>query len=513
MSDYVINDITFGTTGVSSVIEFNNYYKVKYNDDSGMQTDLRGMLRFELAPYAGVQKDSMIWTEPKLYFYAKLDNDEFGDTILGHEDAYWSKAYIDEINCGEINIGGNAITDIFENIVSLSYVTHYSSTSLTSNSTNSLSVIDNQDSVKVNDKVIDSAGKMFYITSVDLRNSEFTVGSVVDTFAKDSGVVHTNEINSLGIGIIEAVKEVGGVNFNTLTTQGLYGANASGSTNNPEASPCVVQVIRRQNSVIQIANVASSAYKSRYIRYCGDITAQSPVWQSWIKFATDDNVMHLTGNETKNGELTVSKLLSNSIQSATGNMQIQSNGSNRSVAVYNGSSAGDGGGFWAYGKDSANGSDCRMQIYNTSKSRYERVDLVNSQFLPNPSGGLDCGGTLNKWKTFNGLEPSALGMPDLDNAVDISGYITMGNTHNEYTPLVNGWISVILKSTSGACAVFVYQGDLGNGYYGSTTLPNESDLCAMANLPVKAGTVVSIDIKGSNNYVCSAKFYPCLGNI
>ena len=50
MSDYVINDITFGTTNYSSVIELNNYYKVKYEETDNIQTDLRGMLRFELLP-------------------------------------------------------------------------------------------------------------------------------------------------------------------------------------------------------------------------------------------------------------------------------------------------------------------------------------------------------------------------------------------------------------------------------------------------------------------------------
>ena len=182
-----------------------------------------------------------------------------------------------------------------------SYVLRYSSTAITDNSTIAYSTLDNTDNIKSSDKIIDSDGKIFSIVSVDSANETVTVGSALIDLALDSNVVHTNEINSSGIGIIASVKEVGGVNFNTLTTQGMYGVNASGSTNNPENTPCVVQVIKRQNGVIQIASASSAAYKSRYIRYCADITAQSPVWQSWIKFATDDNVMHLSGNETVNG--------------------------------------------------------------------------------------------------------------------------------------------------------------------------------------------------------------------
>lgn len=245
-----------------------------------------------------------------------------------------------------------------------------------------------------------------------------------------------------------------------------------------------------------------------------DTTNQTvTVGSALIDLALDANVVHTSGNETKNGELTASKFISNYIQSDTGGIQIQSIGTNRSCSMFNGASAGDGGGFWCYGKDSANGSDCRLQIYNTAKSRYERVDLVNSQFLPTPSGELDCGSTSNKWKTFNGLNPGSLSLPDLSNGIDISGYITMPNAVSTYTPSVNGWVSIMLKSTSGAIGLFLYQDDMVNGHYGSTSLPNESEPCVMANLPVKAGTVVNIATKGSNGYVYSAKFYPNLGNV
>lgn len=114
---------------------------------------------------------------------------------------------------------------------------------------------------------------------------------------------------------------------------------------------------------------------------------------------------------------------------------------------------------------------------------------------------------------INDNNPGALSLPDLTAGVDISGYITAGNTHNEYTPTVDGWISVALKSTSGACAVWIYQGDLFNGYYGSTARPGETEPFAVTCLPVKANTVVNIDTKGSNSYVYAAKFYPCMGNV
>ena len=117
--------------------------------------------------------------------------------------------------------------------------------------------------------------------------------------------------------------------------------------------------------------------------------------------------------------------------------------------------------------------------------------------------------------SINGINPGSLSMPDLTAGVDISGYITAGISHNEYTPTVDGWISVTIKktTTSGALALFIYQGGICNSYFGNTTLPDESEFTGMASIPVKAGIVVNIDTKGSNTYVYSAKFYPCQGNI
>ena len=229
------------------------------------------------------------------------------------------------------------------------------------------------------------------------------------------------------------------------------------------------------------------------------------VGSALIDLALDANVMHLTGNETKNGDLTVSKLISNSIQSATGNIQIQSVGSNRSVAIYNGSSSGDGGGFWAYGKDSANGSDCRMQIYNTAKSRYERVDLLNSQFMPTPSGELDCGGTSNKWKRFNGLEPSSLSLPsgNLNDIIDISSYLPnlSDGTANSYTAPANGWISIAVVGTAIAIV---------STSWSDSRLRSSSGNVRML-YPVLKNETLTISIAGTT--LAYARFIPCQGNV
>ena len=70
------------------------------------------------------------------------------------------------------------------------YVFRYSSTALTASSTNSNTLLDNTDNLKVGDKVIDSSGVLFSITAIDTANSTFTVGTALIDLANDSDVVH-----------------------------------------------------------------------------------------------------------------------------------------------------------------------------------------------------------------------------------------------------------------------------------------------------------------------------------
>ena len=77
-----------------------------------------------------------------------------------------------------------------------SYVFRYSSTTLVASSTNSNTLLDNTDNLKVGDKVIDSSGVLFSITAIDTENSTFTIGTALIDLADDSDVVHKsgNEI-------------------------------------------------------------------------------------------------------------------------------------------------------------------------------------------------------------------------------------------------------------------------------------------------------------------------------
>ena len=80
------------------------------------------------------------------------------------------------------------------------YVFRYSSTTLVALSTNSNTLLDNADNLKVGDKVIDSSGVLFSITAIDTQNSTFTIGTALIDLAQDSDVVHnTGDENVNGI--------------------------------------------------------------------------------------------------------------------------------------------------------------------------------------------------------------------------------------------------------------------------------------------------------------------------
>ena len=244
--------------------------------------------------------------------------------------------------------------------------------------------------------------------------------------------------------------------------------------------------------------------------------------------AEDSSVMHLSGNETAGGFKTFDRYIN--INGGYIGNEFSNNARSELLLRANRDTVGKSGAYISrFRSNKAQGS------MSLSDSQMLGVDFLENEVRTNNilllqgsewvndvptaikivSGvsNNSFGSTSNPCK-INNLNPGALSFPNLSSGLDISSYITAGGSHhNEYTPTVDGWISLILKSTSGAGAAFIYQGDLASAQYGNTTLPNENEICVMASLPVKAGIVVNIDIKGSNTYVYSAKFYPNLGNV
>lgn len=371
------------------------------------------------------------------------------------------------------------------------------SVTLTAGGTGNYTDLDSDSKIKAGDYVLDAANKLYSITAVDEANSTYTVSA--------AAIINITDKSELGAAALSN-------SYDDLSNLPGYGILRFCSTAITDNSSVAFANISSVSKIAAGDFLLDTAGKMYLIASIDSVNETAAVTTPLTQLAVDSGVLHKSGNETKSGELTVTKVLTNNLQAENSSLTLQSRGTNRSCAMFNGSSASDGGGFWCYGKDSSNGSDCRLQIYNTSKSRYERIDLVNSQFLPSPSGELDCGGSSNKWKSINGINPGSLSLPDLNNGIDISGYLSTGSaTNDSYTALANGYIGVIYASSSaGGCYVYNYT----DGVFirsNSITDSTYTNVCGCF-IPILKNQTLNISTRATESIV-SAKFFPCQGNV
>ena len=313
------------------------------------------------------------------------------------------------------------------------FVFRYSSTALVASSTNSNTLLDNTDNLKVGDKVIDSSGVLFSITAIDTQNSTFTIGTALVDLATDSDVVHKSGNET--VGGVKTFKDM-------IPIDGDYlGDEAS---NNQRTNICL-----RSNR--DTAN-KSCAYITRFRQNRSQGGLQ-------------------TGDLQKIGF----DVLENEVR--TNNVfDIQCTG-------------------WL----------------NDVPQRVNFVSSVQSYSY---------GNSTNK-ALINGLEPSSLSLPDLANGIDISSYlINIGtSTPSEYTPSVNGWISIAIGSRDLPVFIRVYndygfeqivyseRNDIGGTSGGTYTRYGSIIIPCIKNIKIY------IIVSPNTPVLVSAKFFPCQGNV
>ena len=264
------------------------------------------------------------------------------------------------------------------------------------------------------------------------------------------------------------------------------------------------------------------------------VTAEDKAkWDAVTSKADDSDVVHVTGDETVAGNKNFQGLLtttpSESLWPTGLNTTDDITYLGREVIHLEYKSSGQltdlSGGAWDVAALGAgcfffrinNGKDIRYK--NLATGDVNRIPVVSgtNRFIndvtPNQDNTYGLGSSSLRWRTINGLNPGSLGMPDLNNGIDISGYITVvanANKESFYTPPSNGWISVSLSRTSGSFAVLLIQGGMASS--GRDTTRESGVKTADAMLPVVGGVQVSINSALADSVV-SAYFYPCQGNI
>ena len=327
-------------------------------------------------------------------------------------------------------------------------------------------------------------------------------------------------------------------NLATVATSGDYD-----DLSNKPSIPTNTSDLNNDSNFVDTSNSAvasgiTSAKVTDYDTHIADTdihvtTSDKATWNTVTSKANDSDVVHVTGNETVGGIKTFSNDIRISKTSpfcnafSRGYIKGQAPTSNIYSGVRffddinSGSTNNITGGFEVeYNRDGYNKSYIASRNYagENHKSftvglRVPNDDIRSIDFLPSVSNIVNLGTSTNKWKTFNGLEPSALSMPDLDNGIDISSYIpaldSSGNTQGSYTPSVNGFIVFRAIAVGGGCSIV--QGNIGNNA-SYVTDPQTSDRIVNNFLPVTKNDSVVITARGLRS-IELIYFYPCLGNV
>ncbi len=412
-----------------------------------------------------------------------------------------------------------------------------SSAALTDGGTGNFSDLNSSYKIKTDDLVLDSGRKLYKIVSVDSTNETFTVGNSIFKVTAESDlapVAESGDYDDLdNKPDLKPVATSG--DYDDLTELPTYGITRFCSSAISDNSSVAFSAISSTNKIKVGDFLLDTNGKLYQISAVDTANETVSVTTPLTQLAVDANVMHLSGNETASGDKNFTDDVSVKILTATGKYISDEGSTNRRTVLKLLAGARDTDGYSCsyvtrVRTNKAQGALISSDVQTLGFDFVENQVRTLNTFVIRATNWLNdvpqkieltsnipdytYGNSLNKAK-INDLNPGSLSFPDLNNGIDISGYITAEISHNEYTPTVDGWISVIIKktNTTGAVALFIYQGDICNSYFGNTALPNESEFSAMASIPVRAGIVVNIDTKGSNTYVYSAKFYPNLGNV
>ena len=381
-----------------------------------------------------------------------------------------------------------------------SYVFRYSSSTVVPNSTIAYSTIDNTNNIKSGDKILDVDGKLFEIAAVDTTNQTVTVGSALIDLAKDSDVVHTSGNETIaGIKTFSDDTYIKSLNFTNEV--------ASPSSSSSSILPIITTItygdsspsLQARLNLRITADGVKSLYPHENNQYSLGLTSRR-----WIDFFSyhGNFAGQQQGDEYSSNARTNLTLLANRDTAGQSGCLVDTFREN--------TAQGTGGHIIGFGikENSKRYEGCRFSwSYDDDNNGYV-FSLRPTKQGTNQPIKYELGNSSSKWNTINGLEPSALGMPDLANGIDISSYIThLDKVVNSYTPTVNGWISIRVKKTSLAhTSLMIYQtGGLLSSY--------EADEYNISgtNLPVIANQNVEIYIYA--DALVEAKFYPCQGNV
>ena len=294
------------------------------------------------------------------------------------------------------------------------------------------------------------------------------------------------------------------------TTDISSGANISNKAINTAFTMISLTTRRVSASDYQVRQVFYGS-GAKYIRTCSNGT-----WSAWIKetdkYVTTDTAQTISETKTftntikskKEIELTGSRLayILPEFSAGYSGLSLCTYGSNGAIKI----------GAWKV-DDNDNTKhvlDASLGYLNVSTGSVNNVNIA--YITPRNATDSKLGDSVNKWKSFNGLEPSSLSLPsgNASNFIDISSYFanTGSGDTNSYTASANGWIYLHLGDISG-CQATVLDAN-NNRMWGQTSTGSVEQI----TIPILKGQTLTTQWNtGSTVTVATARFIPCLGNI
>ena len=405
-----------------------------------------------------------------------------------------------------------------------------SSAALTDGGTGNFSDLNSSYKIKTGDLVLDSGRKLYQVVSVDSTNERFTVGNSLFKITAESDlapVAESGDYDDLdNKPDLKPVATSG--DYDDLTDLPTYGITrycSSAITDNSSVAFSAISSTDKIKVGDFLLDINGKIYQISSVDTSSEtVSVTVPLTQ----LAVDSGVMHLSGAETAAGPKTFSEYIT-SDGSAVGdefsgnartNLWLMGNRDDEDVSgilidtFRQNAAQGTATHIIGFGikENSVRYEGCRYSwIWDTNLNGYSfsiRPTLQGTNQAVEHNLGL----STDKWDKINGISPGALSLPDLNNGIDISGYITVtgGNKESLYTPPSNGWISVRLARTSGALGVLLIQGNMASS--GKNIEVESGTTTADAVLPVTGGVQVSINSALADSIV-SAYFYPCQGNV
>ena len=165
-----------------------------------------------------------------------------------------------------------------------------------------------------------------------------------------------------------------------------------------------------------------------------------------------------------------------------------------------------------------NGATTQLDIHDSNA-----VDLTNNQtvggnkeftgtttahdVIPGATDTYSLGSSTNKWKSFNGVEPSDLSLPS-DTSITIDTTDFAWGRNFTFTPSVNGYLFINIGNTNGIKSLSL---KTGRGEYYFT---NQTEILRFT-MPVYKGKLVTILASSSaaETIVPDLLLYPLQGNV